>query len=216
MTQFAQLRSIESGRQPAAVPLRIVTAASLFDGHDAAINLMRRLIQARGCEVIHLGHNRSVAEIVRAAICEDADAVAVSSYQGGHNEYFRYLVDRLAEQGAEHIQIFGGGGGTITPAEIRELQAYGVNRIYHPEDGMKMGLGEMIEDLVERTRQARSEREGSEDQGSGARGQESERQGSGVRGQGGLQPTFGLRGCCRPSRTERFLGRKSNAFDQAP
>ena len=136
-------------------PLRIVTAASLFDGHDAAINLMRRLIQAQGCEVIHLGHNRSVAEIVRAAVCEDADAVAVSSYQGGHNEYFRYLVDRLAESGAGHVQVFGGGGGTITPAEILALQDYGVNRIYHPEDGMRMGLGEMIEDLVGRTREAR-------------------------------------------------------------
>ena len=148
----------ESPRTNAA-PLRIVTAASLFDGHDAAINLMRRLIQAEGCEVIHLGHNRSVADIVRAAICEDADAVAVSSYQGGHNEYFRYLVESLAEQGASHIQVFGGGGGTITPAEIGELQDYGVNRIYHPEDGMKMGLQDMIEDLVERAREARENRD---------------------------------------------------------
>jgi len=156
MNQPVQTRFVGMLQQPAtAAPLRIVTAASLFDGHDAAINLMRRLIQAQGCEVIHLGHNRSVAEIVRAAICEDADAVAVSSYQGGHNEYFRYLVDSLAEQGAGHIQVFGGGGGTITPAEIRELQACGVNRIYHPEDGMRMGLVEMIEDLVERTREAR-------------------------------------------------------------
>ncbi len=140
-------------------PLRFVTAASLFDGHDAAINLMRRLIQAQGCEVVHLGHNRSVADIVRAAICEDADGIAVSSYQGGHNEYFRYMVDMLAEQGASHIQVFGGGGGTITPEEIRELQNHGVNRIYHPEDGMKMGLAEMIEDLVARTREARADRE---------------------------------------------------------
>ena len=149
-------------------PLRIVTAASLFDGHDAAINLMRRLIQAQGCEVIHLGHNRSVADIVRAAVCEDADAVAVSSYQGGHNEFFRYLVDSLAEQGAEHIQVFGGGGGTITPAEIRELQTHGVNRIYHPDDGMKMGLQDMIEDLVARTWAAREKRDsGFAVQGSG-------------------------------------------------
>ncbi|NKI33804.1 methylmalonyl-CoA mutase [Wenzhouxiangella sp. XN79A] len=142
----------------AATPLRFVTAASLFDGHDAAINLMRRLIQAEGCEVVHLGHNRSVAEIVRAAICEDADGIAVSSYQGGHNEFFKYMVDTLAEQGAKHIQVFGGGGGTITPAEIRALEAAGVNRIYHPDDGMKMGLAEMIGDLVERTRKARDER----------------------------------------------------------
>src|SRR6056297_843998 len=142
----------------AETPLRFVTAASLFDGHDAAINLMRRLIQAQGCEVIHLGHNRSVAEIVRAAICEDADGIAVSSYQGGHNEYFKYMIDMLAEQGAGHIQVFGGGGGTITLQEIRALEAQGVNRIYHPEDGMKMGLNEMIEDLVQRTRQAREER----------------------------------------------------------
>jgi isobutyryl-CoA mutase len=140
-------------------PLRFVTAASLFDGHDAAINLMRRLIQAEGCEVVHLGHNRSVAEIVRAAICEDADGIAVSSYQGGHNEYFKYMVDMLAEHGASHIQVFGGGGGTITPEEIRELQTHGVNRIYHPDDGMKMGLKEMIGDLVARTREARSARE---------------------------------------------------------
>jgi len=142
----------------ANAPLRFVTAASLFDGHDAAINLMRRLIQAEGCEVIHLGHNRSVAEIVRAAICEDADGIAISSYQGGHNEYFKYMVDMLAEQGAGHIQVFGGGGGTITPQEIQVLESHGVNRIYHPEDGMKMGLKEMIEDLVERTRQARADR----------------------------------------------------------
>jgi len=137
------------------VPLRFVTAASLFDGHDAAINLMRRLIQAEGCEVIHLGHNRSVAEIVRAAICEDADGIAISSYQGGHNEYFKYMVDMLAEKGAGHIQVFGGGGGTITLQEIKVLESQGVNRIYHPEDGMKMGLQDMIKDLVQRTQMAR-------------------------------------------------------------
>ena len=136
-------------------PLRFVTAASLFDGHDAAINIMRRLIQAQGCEVIHLGHNRSVLDVVRAAIQEDADAIAMSSYQGGHNEYFRFMIDQLRERGAGHIQVFGGGGGTITLEEIAELQAYGVNRIYHPDDGMGMGLVEMIEDVVERARSKR-------------------------------------------------------------
>jgi len=157
MSQTAETLSSAPGAD-SDLPLRVVTAASLFDGHDAAINLMRRLIQAEGCEVIHLGHNRSVAEIVRAAICEDVDAIAVSSYQGGHNEYFRYMVDMLAEQGAGHIRVFGGGGGTITPGEIRELEDYGVTRIYHPDDGMKMGLKEMIGDLVARTRQARQSR----------------------------------------------------------
>jgi methylmalonyl-CoA mutase len=136
-------------------PLRFVTAASLFDGHDAAINIMRRLIQAQGAEVIHLGHNRSVLDIVRAAIQEDADAIAISSYQGGHIEYFRYMVDLLRDHGAEHIRIFGGGGGTITPEEIRELESYGVERIYHPDDGMQMGLVEMIEDVVQRTAENR-------------------------------------------------------------
>jgi methylmalonyl-CoA mutase len=131
-------------------PLRFVTAASLFDGHDAAINIMRRLIQAQGCEVIHLGHNRGVLDIVRAAIQEDADAIAVSSYQGGHNEFFRFMIDQLNERGAGHIQVFAGGGGTITLDEIKELEAYGVNRIYHPDDGMGMGLVEMIEDVVQR------------------------------------------------------------------
>ncbi|HEX7801178.1 MAG TPA: methylmalonyl-CoA mutase family protein, partial [Pseudoxanthomonas sp.] len=131
-------------------PLRFVTAASLFDGHDAAINIMRRLIQGQGAEVIHLGHNRSVEDVVRAALQEDADAIALSSYQGGHVEYFKYMVDMLAERGASHIRVFGGGGGTITPEEIRELQAYGVERIYHPNDGMHMGLVQMIEDVVER------------------------------------------------------------------
>jgi len=137
------------------IPLRFVTAASLFDGHDAAINIMRRLIQAQGAEVIHLGHNRSVDDIVRAAIQEDADGIAISSYQGGHNEYFRYMVDRLRESGAGHIRVFGGGGGTITPEEIRELMDYGVERIYHPHDGMELGLEAMIRDLIERTESAR-------------------------------------------------------------
>ncbi|WP_426271210.1 methylmalonyl-CoA mutase family protein [Dyella kyungheensis] len=135
-------------------PLRFVTAASLFDGHDAAINIMRRIIQAQGAEVIHLGHNRSVEDVVRAALQEDADAIALSSYQGGHVEYFKYMVDMLKEQHASHIRVFGGGGGTITPEEIRELQAYGVERIYHPNDGMKLGLTEMIEDVMLRTRAA--------------------------------------------------------------
>ena len=136
-------------------PLRFVTAASLFDGHDAAINIMRRLIQSRGAEVVHLGHNRGVDEIVRAAIQEDADGIAVSSYQGGHVEYFRYMIDRLRESGAAHIRVFGGGGGTITPAEIEDLMRYGVARIYHPHDGMTMGLETMIDDLIARTEEGR-------------------------------------------------------------
>ncbi len=136
-------------------PLRFVTAASLFDGHDAAINIMRRLIQAQGAEVIHLGHNRSVEDVVRAALQEDADAIALSSYQGGHVEYFKYMIDMLKQRGAGHIKVFGGGGGTITPEEIRELQAYGVERIYHPNDGMHMGLVAMIEDVVRRAGAAR-------------------------------------------------------------
>jgi methylmalonyl-CoA mutase len=144
---------------PDATPLRFVTAASLFDGHDAAINIMRRLIQAQGAEVIHLGHNRSVEDVVRAALQEDADAIALSSYQGGHVEYFKYMVDMLRERGAAHIRVFGGGGGTITPEEIRELEAYGVERIYHPNDGMKMGLVEMIEDVVARAGAARDSRD---------------------------------------------------------
>ena len=131
-----------------ASPMRFVTAASLFDGHDAAINVMRRMIQAEGVEVIHLGHNRSVADVVNAAIQEDADGIAMCSYQGGHNEYFRYMVDMLRDAGAGHVRVFGGGGGTITPEEISDLESYGVERIYHPNDGMKMGLTGMISDLV--------------------------------------------------------------------
>jgi len=144
--------------QAETTPLRFVTAASLFDGHDAAINIMRRIIQSQGAEVIHLGHNRSVEDVVRAALQEDADAIALSSYQGGHVEYFKYMVDMLRERGASHIRVFGGGGGTITPEEIKELQAYGVERIYHPNDGMKMGLTEMIEDVMQRTRAAQAQR----------------------------------------------------------
>ncbi|MBK7146094.1 MAG: methylmalonyl-CoA mutase family protein [Xanthomonadales bacterium] len=145
-------------RSSEATPLRFVTAASLFDGHDAAINIMRRLIQAQGVEVVHLGHNRSVEDVVRAALQEDADGIALSSYQGGHVEYFKYMVDMLKERGAAHIRVFGGGGGTITPEEIRELQDYGVERIYHPNDGMAMGLVAMIEDLVRRTGQRHGKR----------------------------------------------------------
>jgi methylmalonyl-CoA mutase len=139
-------------------PLRFVTAASLFDGHDAAINIMRRLIQSQGAEVIHLGHNRSVDDVVRAALQEDADGIAISSYQGGHVEYFKYVIDQLKSHGAGHIRVFGGGGGTITPDEIAELEAYGVERIYHPNDGMQMGLVAMIEDLVARTQAHRKPR----------------------------------------------------------
>ena len=128
--------------------IRVVTAASLFDGHDASINIMRRIIQATGCEVIHLGHDRSVEEVVNTAIQEDAQAIALTSYQGGHNEYFRYMHDLLQEKGAGHIKIFGGGGGVILPEEIRELTEYGITRIYSPDDGRAMGLQGMINDLV--------------------------------------------------------------------
>ena len=131
--------------------VRIVTAASLFDGHDAAINIMRRIIQSTGCEVIHLGHDRSVEEVVNTAIQEDANSIAMTSYQGGHIEYFKYMYDLLQEKGAGHIKIFGGGGGTILPEEIEELHAYGITRLYHPDDGRKMGLQGMINDLVEKS-----------------------------------------------------------------
>ena len=130
--------------------IRFVTAASLFDGHDASINIMRRILQASGCEVIHLGHNRSVDEIVTAALQEDAQGIAVSSYQGGHVEYFKYMLDLLRQRGGENIKVFGGGGGTIVPAEIRDLEAYGMTRVYSPEDGAKLGLQGMINDMVQR------------------------------------------------------------------
>ncbi|MBS0387172.1 MAG: methylmalonyl-CoA mutase family protein [Proteobacteria bacterium] len=136
-------------------PLRFVSAASLFDGHDAAINMIRRLLQAHGAEVVHLGHNRSVADIVRAAIEEDADAIAVSSYQGGHNEYFAYMVDMLRELGASHIRVIVGGGGTISPTEIAALERHGVEKIYTPEDGRLLGLHGMIDDVFARVRAAR-------------------------------------------------------------
>jgi isobutyryl-CoA mutase len=135
-------------------PLRFVSAASLFDGHDAAINIIRRLLQAHGAEVVHLGHNRSVADIVRAAIQEDADGIACSSYQGGHVEYFKYMVDMLREQGAGHIRVVVGGGGTIAPHEVEELEAYGVERIYTPEDGRRLGLDGMIDDVFARVRKS--------------------------------------------------------------
>ncbi len=131
-------------------PLRFITAASLFDGHDAAINIMRRILQSEGAEVIHLGHNRSVEEVVTAAVEEDADAIAVSSYQGGHVEYFKYMVELLAEKGRPDIHVFGGGGGVITPEEMAELNDFGVNRLYSPEDGRAMGLQGMIRDMIER------------------------------------------------------------------
>lgn len=145
------------GGHPAALPykpknnIRIVTAASLFDGHDAAINIMRRIIQATGCEVIHLGHDRSVEEVVNTAIQEDVQAIAITSYQGGHVEYFKYMYDLLHERGAGHIKIFGGGGGVILPQEIRELMDYGMTRIYSPDDGRALGLQGMINDLVEKS-----------------------------------------------------------------
>ena len=128
--------------------IRIVTAASLFDGHDAAINIMRRIIQATGVEVIHLGHDRSVEEVVNCAIQEDAHAIAMTSYQGGHTEYFKYMYDLLQEKNAGQIKIFGGGGGVILPEEIRDLHEYGITRIYAPDDGRELGLQGMINDLV--------------------------------------------------------------------
>src|SRR5258708_29109362 len=118
---------------------RFVTAASLFDGHDASINIMRRILQASGTEVIHLGHNRSVDDVVTAALQEDVQGIAISSYQGGHVEYFKYMVDLLRKRGGEHIQVFGGGGGVIVPSEISELQSYGVTRIYSPEGRQRIG-----------------------------------------------------------------------------
>ncbi|MDO8212644.1 methylmalonyl-CoA mutase family protein [Conexibacter sp. CPCC 206217] len=157
MTTHTDVAGTARPERVGELPLRFVTAASLFDGHDAAINVMRRLIQDSGAEVVHLGHNRSVRDVVRAAIQEDADGIAISSYQGGHTEYFKYAVDMLRELGAGHIRVFGGGGGTITPAEIAELQEYGVERVYHPNDGMALGLTGMIGDLIERASEQRIE-----------------------------------------------------------
>ncbi len=142
-----------AAKQGAAPKVRFVTAASLFDGHDASINIIRRMLQGGGAEVIHLGHNRSVEEIVTAALQEDAHGIAVSSYQGGHIEYFKYMIDLLRDRGADHVKVFGGGGGVIVPAEIKELHDYGVARIYSPEDGASMGLQGMIDDMLKRASQ---------------------------------------------------------------
>src|SRR5688500_17836327 len=143
---------IDKAAADARGPLRFGSAASLFDGHGGASHRHRRLLQAHGAEVVHLGHNRSVADIVRAAIQEDADGIAVSSYQGGHNEYFRYMVDMLKAEGAAHIRVVVGGGGTIAPHEVEALEAYGVEKIYTPDDGLKLGLDGMIEDVFQRVR----------------------------------------------------------------
>src|SRR5467141_4212325 len=128
--------------------IRFVSAASLFDGHDASINIMRRMLQGSGAEVIHLGHNRSVEEIVTAALQEDVQGIAVSSYQGGHIEFFKYMLDLLRSRGGEHIKVFGGGGGVIVPAEIEELHEYGVARIFSPQDGQRLGLQGMINEII--------------------------------------------------------------------
>ncbi len=155
---IAKRRAVKTVKSPAKPkrysmknPVRFVTATSLFDGHDASINIMRRMLQAGGAEVVHLGHNRSVNEIVTAAIEEDANAIAVSSYQGGHIEFFEYMIDLLAERGARHVKVFGGGGGVIIPEEVRELQKYGVTRIYSPGDGQSLGLEGMIDDMLKRS-----------------------------------------------------------------
>jgi methylmalonyl-CoA mutase len=151
MTDLSVSQTLGDGNPAqAAGRLRFVTAAALFDGHDASINIMRRILQAAGCEVIHLGHNRSVEEVVTAALHEDAQAIAVSSYQGGHVEYFKYMLDLLRARGGANIRVFGGGGGVIVPEEIRALHAYGVERIYSPEDGQKLGLTGMIDDMIKR------------------------------------------------------------------
>ncbi|MDZ7694124.1 MAG: cobalamin-dependent protein [Balneolaceae bacterium] len=150
-TNRNQTQSDSAGAEsyPAEHKIRFVTAASLFDGHDASINIMRRILQSSGAEVIHLGHNRSVHEIVNCAIQEDVQGIAVSSYQGGHMEYFKYMVDLLKQKGAPHIKVFGGGGGVIVEDEIRELEDYGVTRIFSPEDGNKMGLQGMINSMLQ-------------------------------------------------------------------
>ena len=144
----AEVPGSESELHRPVHPVRFVTAASLFDGHDASINIMRRILQTQGAEVVHLGHNRSVDEVVRAAVSEDVQGIALSSYQGGHLEYFRYLVDRLVEEGAAHIRVFGGGGGVIVPEEIAALHAYGVARIFTPEDGQRLGLAGMVNSMI--------------------------------------------------------------------
>ncbi len=148
MNAIAELQSQNSERQPAH-HLRFVTATSLFDGHDASINVIRRMLQASGAEVIHLGHNRSVQEVVQAAIQEDVSGIAISSYQGGHVEYFKYIIDILKDANREHIKVFGGGGGVIVPEEIEQLHAYGVAKIYSPADGQNIGLQGMIDDMLD-------------------------------------------------------------------
>jgi methylmalonyl-CoA mutase len=145
--------SLNSLRRPYKLKnkVRFVTAAALFDGHDASINIMRRILQSSGVEVIHLGHNRSAGEIVSAALQEDVQGIAVTSYQGGHLDFFKYMIDLLRANGGETIKVFGGGGGVIVPSEIRELQAYGVTRLYSPEDGAELGLQGMINDVIEQS-----------------------------------------------------------------
>jgi methylmalonyl-CoA mutase len=159
----ASSRAQASADAAASARLRFITTTSLFDGHDAAINIMRRLLQSQGAEVVHLGHNRSVEDVVRAALQEDADAIAVSSYQGGHLEYFTYMIDMLRERGAAHVRVFGGGGGTITAEEIARLEAYGVERIYHPGDGLRLGLVGMVEDVIRRASSVPTERKAEDD-----------------------------------------------------
>lgn len=148
--QTGQQAAPAEARSGRSNPIRFVTAASLFDGHDAAINIVRRVLQSAGAEVIHLGHNRAVDEIVTAALQEDVQGIALSSYQGGHMEFFKYMLDLLRERGGHEIKVFGGGGGVIVPEEVAELHAYGVARIYTPEDGRHMGLQGMIEDMMAR------------------------------------------------------------------
>ena len=134
------------------LPVRFVTAAALYDGHDASINIVRRLLVREGAEVIHLGHNRSAMEVVRAALQEDAQGIALSSYQGGHNEYFKYVLDLLRERGAGHVKVYGGGGGVIVPREIAELERYGVTRIYSPQDGRRLGMLGIAREMIESCR----------------------------------------------------------------
>ncbi|MCP4708570.1 MAG: hypothetical protein GY869_08100, partial [Planctomycetes bacterium] len=138
--------------------IRVVTATAIFDGHDVSVNIFRRVLQERGMEVIHLGHSRSVDEVVKSAIEEDVDAILVSSYQGGHNEYFQYIVDQLKEYNAENILVFGGGGGVILPSEIIDLEAYGVERLYHADDGKTIGIDGITDDLISRIEKKKTER----------------------------------------------------------
>src|SRR5258705_7554224 len=140
--------AVKAAPYQATNKVRFVTATALYDGHDASVNIMRLVLQASGAEVIHLGHNRSVQEIVSAALQEDVQGVAITSYQGGHVEFFKYMMDLLRQNGGDNIKVFGGGGGVIIPAEIRELMAYGVTRLYSPEDGAKLGLQGMIDDVI--------------------------------------------------------------------